>query len=77
MKKKVNHVDRAGPPVQVEMIDFRDTELKALAYLSDQRTDQRALLLERMHIAEQQVELQCTHPHGHGHSVGTGRRDPH
>ena len=39
----------AGPSVQLEMIDFGDTELKALAHLSDQRAYQQALLLERMH----------------------------
>ena len=67
----------AHPSMQLEMINFGDAEFKAPADLCYQRADQRALLLERMHIAEQQVELQRTHPHGHGHSVRTGRPDTH
>jgi hypothetical protein len=65
------------PSMQLEMINFGDAEFEALADLCYQRADQRALLLQRMHIAEQQVELQRTHPHGHGHSVRTGRPDTH
>src|SRR4030095_2245909 len=61
------------PSVQLEMINFGDAELEAPTQLRDQRAYQRALLLKRMHVAEQQVELQRTHPHGHGHSVDTGR----
>ena len=43
----------AGPPVQSKMINFGDAELKAPSHLGDQRAYQRALLLERMDIAEQ------------------------
>jgi hypothetical protein len=65
------------PSVQLKMINFGHTQLKAFAHVGDQRAYQRALLLERMHIAEQQVELQRTHPHGHGHSVDTGPPEGH
>jgi hypothetical protein len=40
------------------MINFGNAELETLRNLGDQRTDERALLLERMDIAKQEVELQ-------------------
>jgi hypothetical protein len=54
------------PSVQLEMINFGDAELEAPTQFRDQRAYQGALFLQRMHIAEQQVELQRAHPHGHG-----------
>ena len=54
----------AGPSVQFKMINFSNTELKALPHLGDQRTYQRALLLERMHVPEQEVELQRRYVRG-------------
>lgn len=51
------------PAVQPNMIDFGDTDLKPASQFGDHRAHQGTLFLDRVHIAEQQVELDPTDPH--------------
>jgi hypothetical protein len=58
-----------SPPMQLEVINFSDAEIESLPHVGDERPYQGTLLLQRMNIAKQQVELQRTHPHGHEQSL--------
>lgn len=52
-----------GSPMQLHMIDFGCADLKASSQFGDHRADQRPLLLQRMDVAEQQVEFDPADPH--------------
>ena len=65
-----------SPPVQLQVINFGDAEIESSPHVGDERPYQGTLLLERMNIAKQQVELQRTHPHGHEQSLRRSGRPP-
>jgi len=52
-----------SPPMQLKMPNLRNRNLKLAPDLSDDRPDKAALLLERMHIPKQQINLQDPSKH--------------
>jgi hypothetical protein len=54
-----------GPAMQVQMLDLGGAELEMAAQVCYQGPDERALLLQGVHIPEPQVELNGTEPHSH------------
>lgn len=52
-----------GPPMQLVMINFGRTDLEPSAQLGYQGSYDGPFLLQRMHITEQQVELDPPDPH--------------
>jgi hypothetical protein len=52
----------SGPTVELMLADLSDAHLEA-AQVGDQRTHDRSLLLERVHVTEKDVELQPADPH--------------
>jgi hypothetical protein len=63
-----------GPAMQVEMVDLGGAELELVSQVSDEWPYERSLLLQGVHVAEPQVELDRTEPHGHRGSLGHGRK---
>ena len=53
------------PAMQIQMLHLGGTELELPSQISDQRPYQGTLLLQGVHVAEPQVELDRTEPHGH------------
>lgn len=58
-----------GPPVQVLVVGLGGRDGEGLAQVRHHGTYERALLLQRVHVREQQVELDRTDPGWHGSSV--------
>lgn len=54
----------SGTPVQVLPIGLRDGDIESAPDLGHERAHHRALGLQRVHVAEQQVELDPSKPHG-------------
>lgn len=59
-----------GAAVQVLGIDFGDGHLEAPPHLSHQRPDQRALPLQGVDVAQQEVKLGESHPHSPSPAAG-------
>jgi hypothetical protein len=59
-----SHAD-SRPAMEIEMLHLGGAELELVSQISDQRPYQGALLLQGVHIAQPQVELDRTEPHGH------------
>jgi hypothetical protein len=51
------------PPMQLQMPDLRNRNLETAPNLSNERTDKTALLLERMHIPKEQIDLKDPSKH--------------
>ena len=54
----------AGAAVEVEVVCFGDGHVILSLQFGNDRPDDRAFLLQRVHIAEQQVEFGPANPHG-------------
>jgi hypothetical protein len=52
-----------SPPMQFKMPNLPHRNLKTLANVSDDRPNNPALLLERMHIAKKQINLKNPSKH--------------
>src|SRR5699024_7307757 len=58
----------ADSAVEVDVAELRRSDQKPPAQFVDHRPYQRTLLLQRMDVAEQQVELQAADPHSQSES---------
>ena len=61
-----------GAPVQVVRPHLGHRHLGAATQIGQQRAQQAALLLQRVHVAQQQVELDPPDPHGHQSAANRG-----
>ena len=58
-----DHLINQRAPVQVEVTGLGDGHLEPAPQLRHDRSDDRALLFQRVHVPEQDVELDRTHIH--------------
>lgn len=61
-----------GTAMQVLMSGLADRDVESTSQFGDDRPDGGPLLLQRMNVAEQDIQLQGTDVHGHHHGFEPG-----